>query len=191
MPAPSPNVRQYLAAALEDGTATDGSKPKPSPHPSTWKRTGKAVGNRAGNNPLPPAVAGMDVLGVTITIPIRTINPLNAHELPYVRSARAKREREATMGAILAAGIPRETWDVLAAGCLIRLTRLAPRPLSADEGLRASLKHVRDVLAVQLWGGRIGQRDENPAGVWLYGQVKGEPGMYGVIASISTRESQP
>lgn len=77
-----------------------------------------------------------------LSVPIRTVNALNAREHPMARSARVKRERIATAWALRAERITPAT------PCVVTLTRCGPtRGLDPGDNLAAALKGVRDAIA--------------------------------------------
>lgn len=126
-----------------------------------------------------------DGWGVFVVVPIKTINPLNVREHWSQRSRRANAEKDATILAFQSVAMA--SLAALAEGCVITLTRVSRRRLSEDEGLRASLKHVRDQIAVILWGGKIGERDDDERGEWRYGQLAGKGLEAAVTISIRKR----
>lgn len=109
---------------------------------------------------------------IQITIPIRTTTGLNAREHWAARAKRVKRERAATMQALLAF----VHWDtktallrVLAgAGVVsVNLERVSPRRADEDN-VAGGLKAVRDEVAA--W---LGIDDGDPRIVWSYSQSRG------------------
>lgn len=90
------------------------------------------------------------------TLSLKTVNPLNAHELPFARSSRAQSERMAArMGALIA--LPPRHWPrgtfAKVNRFVLELTRIhspRARPLDDHDGLPASLKHVVDGICDHL-----------------------------------------
>lgn len=116
------------------------------------------------------------------TFSIKLPNPLNGqHGHWSVTNRCAREQRDATALALI--GVPATTWAYLAAGCVVKLTRISAGVLD-DDSLPAAFKHVRDQVAVFLFGGQPGERDSDPRAEWRYGQLRGLPRKPGVILSI-------
>lgn len=96
------------------------------------------------------------------------------------RMKRPRQQREAVAACLFAHESKREG---LAAGCVVLMTRISAGTL-ADEGLRASMKHVKDEVARWLIGGKIGERDEDSRLDWRYDQKSLGRGRHGVTISI-------
>lgn len=119
---------------------------------------------------------------ISVTIPIRTVNELNAHGFWRERQRRAKSQR-----AIVAMKL---RTCALVTGCAldstmheVKLTRIAPRTLD-DDGAVASQKHVRDGAAD--W---LGIDDNDPRVRWSYAQEKGAPRYYAVRIEVRAVET--
>lgn len=57
--------------------------------------------------------------------------------------------------------------------CTIKLTRLSPRTLDADDNLRSAFKSIKDYIADHLIPGlAAGRADSDPRIKWDYGQEK-------------------
>lgn len=109
---------------------------------------------------------------IQVTIPIRTTTGLNSRESWQARAKRVKRERAATMQALLAfVHWERKTklLRVLAgAGVVsVHLERVSPREAD-DDNVVGGLKAVRDEIAT--W---LGVDDGDPRVVWSYSQTRG------------------
>lgn len=109
---------------------------------------------------------------IQVTIPIRTTTGLNSRESWQARAKRVKRERAATMQALLAfVHWERKTklLRVLAgAGVVsVELERVSPREADSDNVV-GGLKAVRDEVAA--W---LGIDDGDPRIVWSYSQSRG------------------
>lgn len=117
---------------------------------------------------------------LTVAVRIKTPNPLNLSGKAAMgwRIRTSKQHREAVTVAFFGHDLTR-----FATGCTVRLVRVSSGTLS-DEGLRASLKRVRDAVAVLIFGGTMGQHDEHETTVWKYGQAKGGQGVYGVVITL-------
>ncbi len=64
--------------------------------------------------------------------------------------------------------------------CLARISLISHRRrLLGEDSVIYSCKAIRDIIAQDLLGGTIGQRDDDPAIAWEYGQVltKGSEGV--------------
>jgi hypothetical protein len=100
-------------------------------------------------------------------VPLALPNPLNARGSTRERIARPKRQREAVLASL--------AWFTLTPAFMggpwrVRLLRLGGREMD-DDGLRASLKSVRDAVAQWLVGGAPGERDNDDRITWDYYQV--------------------
>lgn len=109
---------------------------------------------------------------IQVTIPIRTTTGLNSRESWQARAKRVKRERSATMQALLAFvhwGAKTALLRVLAgAGVVsVHLERVSPRRADEDNVV-GGLKAVRDEVAA--W---LGIDDGDPRIVWSYSQARG------------------
>lgn len=124
---------------------------------------------------------------VCVTVPVKTKNPTNGREQWYVVARRAKKEHEAVFAALFPV-VDEATRLAFAAGCTVTLTRCSAGTFD-DDGLRAALKHVRDAVAVKLFGGKIGQRDSGGHVTWEYRQLKTGRGVAGVVVSIRAWET--
>lgn len=106
----------------------------------------------------------------TITLPLRTINALNAREHWRKRARRAKKERLLAYCATPAG---------LSLPLTVNLKRLAPR-LMDDDGLTASFKAIRDGIA-----DKVQVNDGNPELAFRYSQEKSKS--YAIEIVISAR----
>ena len=135
-----------------------------------------------------PRVETLDEPYVSVTIPVRTPNPLNSgagrsqHWRPLAKEA--ARQRDFTTIAFW--GVSNSTWRALSAGCVVTMTRLSVGTL-ADDALPGALKHVRDVIAQHLFGGTPGERDDDPRATWECQQLRCGRGEFGVIVSVRKR----
>lgn len=122
-------------------------------------------------------------MSMTITIPIRTTNPLNgSHGHWRVRAARARDERAATAAALAPYRHP-------ALPVVVTLTRISPGTLD-DDAVPGSMKHARDQIAVWLGlptnkRGHAEDRDERVT--WRYSQRRGGRGEYAVEVLVEER----
>lgn len=132
------------------------------------------------------ALVFTDAPYVCVTIPgIAFPNPLNgSHRHWRTTAAEGKRQRAAVELALL--GVSDATWQHLSAGCDVTITRLSSGTVS-EEAIAATLKRVRDVVAVKLFGGTLGQRDDDKRATWKYGQLKTQRGVKGCIVSVKRR----
>lgn len=119
-----------------------------------------------------------DVPLVSFTIPIRTVSEANARGHWAGKARRAKAHRFAANAHALAHLDARTRRLVLEGGCVVTLTRIAPRSLDSDN-LATSQKSARDGIADAL-----GIDDRDPRVTWQYAQEKGEPGQYAVDVEI-------
>jgi hypothetical protein len=102
---------------------------------------------------------------------------------PWIYRHRANKALDGTLGVLLVAKVPPEVRAKLAAGCIVRLTRIGPRRLDRDN-LHAALKHVRDLIAQWLLAGRPGQRDEDARIDWREPVQEGRGKAYGLSVVI-------
>lgn len=147
-------------------------------------RCGKAIRSRSSINcgiiaPLPRRLCGYHESVFywmkSLSLPIRTVNPLNNRRHWRVVSARSKRER-ATTYLLAGSHWTVHGWPKLPATVL--LTRIAPRAMDTD-GLAASFKAVRDGIAE-----RLGIDDGSDKVKWEYAQRRGKPKEYAVEIEI-------
>jgi hypothetical protein len=139
-----------------------------------------AVGPAARIDPPAPVPDGVSVVAY-----VKTPNPTNgSHGHWAKRRADKQRQAGAVWGVLYR--VPRETREALARGCVVTMTRGSAGTLD-DDGLRSALKTVRDVVAVWLLGGEMGQRDDDPRVVWAYGQEKVKRGVHCVRIEIEPR----
>ena len=139
---------------------------------------------RAARSTLPP----MDILDepyVCVTIPIKTKNPNNKIHGHWSASHRTTKEQKAATVLALT-GVLDSTWAALSAGCVVTLTRASPRTLD-DDALQPTLKHIRDVIAMKLFGGDVGRRDDDPRATWECRQLQCGRGEFGVVVSVRKR----
>jgi hypothetical protein len=118
-----------------------------------------------------PATRGR-TFALEVTLPLRLPNPLNARGAARQRIARPKRQREAVLASL--------AWFMLTPAFMggpwrVELTRLGGKVLD-DDALEASLKAVRDAVAVWLVGGTPGLRDNDQRITWDYFEApRGRP----------------
>lgn len=124
--------------------------------------------------------------GVFVAVKLKTKNPTNNREQYWAVAKRAKAEHEAVAAALFPHFAKR---SALANGCVVTLTRLSAGELD-DDGLRAAMKSVRDAVAIWLWGGKKGQRDNDARGRWRYEQLKCDRGEFGITISIQPRREE-
>ena len=111
-------------------------------------------------------------MGMTITIPLRTVSEANQREHHMAKHRRNKRQQE-TVGLFLSSA---GRWFVFP--CRVILTRIAPRKLDSDN-LAGSFKHVQD--AVAKW---LGVDDGSDQVAWRYEQRNGKPKEYAVSIGV-------
>jgi hypothetical protein len=113
-----------------------------------------------------PATRGR-TFALEVTLPLRLPNPLNARGATRQRIARPKRQREAVLASLAWFQL---TPAFMAGPWRVGLTRLGGKAMD-DDGLQASLKHVRDAVAMWLVGGAPGSRDSDERISWAYDQA--------------------
>ncbi len=122
-----------------------------------------------------------DAIYAEVWIETRTLSNLRLHWA--VKSRIAKDQRTAVEKAMEPF---KDQMAKLAEGCTIKLTRISPRPLDRHN-LMEALKHVVDQLGQMLWGGRVGQKDDDDRGSWEFAQLNGKGMRKGVSISIRPR----
>jgi hypothetical protein len=111
------------------------------------------------------------------TLPIKTISEANSSE--HWTKKRKRHKSQNLQICLLFIEINKS----VPLPCLIRLTRLAPRFLDSDN-LPVSMKYVRDAIAKEILGGKLGQKDSDPRIKWEYAQEKGKTKEYAVRIEI-------
>lgn len=109
---------------------------------------------------------------ISLAIPIRTTTGLNAREHWAARARRVKRERAATLRALLTFVRWYHKTDLLrvlagAGVASVHLERVSPREADSDNVV-GGLKAIRDEVAA--W---LGIDDGDPRVVWSYSQSRG------------------
>jgi hypothetical protein len=118
-----------------------------------------------------------DPMSLTVAVSVQTPNPLNgSHGHWAASSALARKQVKATLDALeflrLSGRCPDADRAALELGCAVTLRRVCPSPGLDDDGLRASLKHVRDAVAQWLLSGRLGEMDSDLRITWGYEQSR-------------------
>jgi hypothetical protein len=130
--------------------------------------------------PLGPLPMSAAVPVLHATLPIRTVNALNAREHWAVKSKRAAKQREAARYILQSLSpLPVLPWTVY----LVRTRPNNRGTMDTTDGLRASLKHIVDAIAES---GGVDDADEANISVEYDQQVDREYG-YGVRVRIETR----
>jgi hypothetical protein len=114
---------------------------------------------------------------MTLTIPLKTSNPLNGSHGHWAARARTRATQRQIAGLAFRSAMGRRAL----LPCVVTLTRLAPSSGLDDDNLRASFKSVRDGIADAL-----GIDDRNPLVTWAYGQERAKS--YGVRIEMAPRE---
>lgn len=102
-----------------------------------------------------------------IVIPLKIPSAANLREHPMARYRRAKSQRAAAI-----------VVPVHPLPCIVRLIRIAPRPLDSDN-LQSAFKSLRDGIA-----DRLGVKDNDPRVRWEYDQQRGAPKLYAVRVEV-------
>ena len=113
---------------------------------------------------------------------MKTRNPTN--NLRHWRTLKREADEQKAATMLSLTGVTSATWLELAKGCHVKLTRISAGTLDEAENLRIAMKHVKDIIAQFLFGGSIGQRDDDKRASWEFCQLKAKRGVYGVIISI-------
>lgn len=85
-------------------------------------------------------------------------------------AARAKKQLHDTHLGLLATGSRAK----VTFPCVVEITRIGPRALD-DDNVQHAAKHVRDAVAMWLFGGKPGARDRDPRVSFRYAQIVGPP----------------
>lgn len=110
-------------------------------------------------------------------IPIKLMSESNVHEHWTKKAARKKKQWKLVQ---MVMGRHRTRPP-----CAIMLTRIAPRPLDADDNLRAAFKTVKDAIAdLMIPGLAPGRADGDDRLIWIYGQKKGIPKYYAIEIAL-------
>lgn len=120
---------------------------------------------------------------VCVTVHVSTPNPTNGSQGNWRLAAkRAREQRDATYLALMNVYLtPPAPTDRI-----VRLTRISVGRLD-DDGPQSALKHIRDAVAVFLFGGRPGEHDNDPRVTWKYEQQPGKRGHPAVVIEIEPR----
>ena len=121
-------------------------------------------------------VSGGSGLG-TITIPMRTENPLNSRKHWSHVARVAKHNRQAVL-----VHLRSKLGDAPQCDVRVTMTRIASGKMDWNCGLNAALKPVRDGAAD--WLARL-RHDDDPTITWDYGQEKAKRGIHAVRIEIT------
>jgi|GEM_PF-804038 len=141
------------------------------------RRLGKRPKRKRAMNRLEREFACRDVL---VILPIRTPSCTNLREHWTKRAKRAKAHRLVAR-LKMEEKVERLDHPSMPAAVIVRLTRIAPRPLD-DDNLRGALKAVRDGVADAL---AINDRDDRA--MWLYDQRRGRPREHIVMIELEAQ----
>ncbi len=136
--------------------------------------------------PDPRAVRRLEAFdsSIFITLPLKTKNPTNNLEHWRTRSRRCNAEHAAVADAMAAHAMK---FPVLARGCVVTLTRISAGRLDPMDGLPPALKAVKDAVAMAIWGGTRGQKDDHDLVEWKYDQRSMGRGVHAVTIKIEPR----
>jgi len=110
---------------------------------------------------------------IEFTLPIKTVNPTNNRQHWRTVYARGKAEKFEAHGAML---IHRPLPELPVA---VTFTRIGAGSMDEDDNLRASMKHLKDGIALA-----FGIDDKDKRITWQYAQEKAKRGLYGVRIRI-------
>lgn len=114
---------------------------------------------------------------IEFTLPIKTVNPTNNRQHWRTVYARGKREKYMANGAML---LHR---PLPALPVSVTFTRIGAGSMDEDDNLRASMKHLKDGIALA-----FGIDDKDKRITWQYAQEKAPRGTHGVRVRIEGRE---
>ena len=166
-----PTVGESIAKALESGIASE-----------LPRRNAPVTNSRPRKREVQEQAAAADQAHadhVCFVVNVETPNWKNDRSR-YRRSKLTALQRDLVK--LLLSRESESTRQALALGCVVTLTRVAPRRLDEDDNLRVALSAFRDQIAVWLFGGRVGQRDNDKRMRVEYGQVRGH--VPSVVVSI-------
>lgn len=106
-------------------------------------------------------------------IPLRIISVQN--EGRHWSIAATRRQKERTL-----VGWHMRLMPKPALPCVVKLTRIAPRPLDGHDNLRAGFKAPVDAIAE--W---LGVKDNDRRVTWEYAQEQGEPKTYSIRVEVN------
>lgn len=115
---------------------------------------------------------------IEFTLPIKTVNPTNNRQHWRTVYARGKREKYMANGAML---LHRPLPDLPVS---VTFTRIGAGSMDEDDNLRASMKHLKDGIALA-----FGIDDKDKRITWKYAQEKAKRGTYGVRIKIESSEA--
>jgi hypothetical protein len=118
---------------------------------------------------------------IEFTLPIKTVNPTNNRQHWRVVYKRGMIEKRAAWTATLSAIGPPYTRPQLPA--VVTFTRIGAGSMDEDDNLRASMKHLKDGIALA-----FGIDDKDKRITWQYAQEKVPRGTHGVRVRIEERK---
>lgn len=162
MPTAKLNVAATLAILEAKGLVPPGTAPAPKS-----RRMAKPVPLIAGSTH-----HGLNPAWIEMRVPVRLQSRANLDGSRHWRFRdRANKALKKLLGDTLEYEVPKDVRAKLAEGCIVRMTRIAPRRLD-DDNNRMAAKGVRDLIAQVLLGGQMGRRDDDPRIEWRYGQER-------------------
>ncbi len=119
-----------------------------------------------------------------VKIPIKTLSEANAHE-HWTKSSKRHKAQKKAIKAVLSSQVNPSQLP-----CTIRLTRIAPRMIDADDNLPMAFKWVKDAICELLVPNKaIGQADNDKRIQVKYEQMKGLPKEYAIQVEIRSAET--
>jgi hypothetical protein len=116
---------------------------------------------------------------IEFTLPIKTVNPTNNRQHWRTVYKRGVMEKRAAWSATVNARI--ESGEPLPVPAVITFTRIGAGSMDEDDNLRASIKHLKDGIALA-----FGIDDKDKRLEWQYAQEKAKRGVYGVRIRIES-----
>ena len=114
---------------------------------------------------------------IEFTLPIKTVNPTNSRQHWRIVHKRGMIEKRAAWTAVLSAiGQPFTRPQMPA---VVTFTRIGAGSMDEDDNLRASMKHLKDGIALA-----FGIDDKDKRITWQYAQENAKRGVYGVRIKI-------
>lgn len=120
---------------------------------------------------------------IEFTLPIKTVNPTNNRQHWRTVYTRGVKEKRAAWSGAIEGKITNGGHLLLPA--VVTFTRIGAGSMDEDDNLRASMKHLKDGIALA-----FGIDDKDKRITWQYAQEKAKRGTYGVRIRIESSEAK-
>ena len=169
-----PTVGESIAKALESGIASE-----------LPRRNAPVTNSRPRKRDVQEQAAAADQAHADHVLFVVNVVTKNWKNERYWQRRYRETKLQRELVALFLGRYPDSTRQTLALGCVVRLTRVSPRRLD-DDNLPVALSAFRDQIAVWLFGGRVGQRDNDKRMRVEYGQIRGH--VPSVVVSVRQEE---